>query len=441
MLDVHRVIGSLQQQRAGFSLDTTELCFLVMLRVRGESAALSDFTEDLLYDVFAMVCETTEPDAQNVRKRATHAIQRLREQRLLARVDGAGIVRAGDFTLTTLADAIVTYYLHEEQLTRESLAALTGALRSHLTEVLQRAHSALIPADWQQHVLAPLRHSVRDLVSGIERRQRGMDAQQEEVQQRISELLQRDWFQALDKCESLLEETTVTLQELGEILLRDLGHLQAQLTEIESLAMEASERESEEAAQALAEQVDRVLAWGASRQRVWSEYYQFVQSYLRNVVRLDPERALSQRLRDQIKQLWHAPYSLIVAETAPLRILREDTEVVDRPPVFRPRELRDRPPEPAVADRRWEEMEKSVEGALKAGVPTLHELLERLLPDVPPAERFLWTGRIAARAAQYVCSDEVRDRSFVPLSGEARRCGSDGLILTIQDWKLSGRRP
>ena len=440
MVDVHRIVGSLQQQRAGFSLDTTELCFLVMLRVRGEQAALATFDEDLLYDVFAMVCETTEPDAQNVRKRATHALQRLRAQRLLARVDGAGLVRAGDYALTPLADAIISFYLNEEKLTRESLAALTSALRSHLAEVLLRAQRAQTADAWREGVLAPLCHSVRELVTGIERRQRGMDAQQEAVQQQISGLLQRDWFYAVDQCEELLEETSKTLSELNEILLRDLGHLQAQLADIESLATEAEEGESEAAAQTLAEQVDRVMAWGASRQRVWSEYYQFVQRYLRDVVRLDPERALSQRLRDQIKELCQAPYSLIVAEAAPLRVLREELDEIERPTVCRPREARERAPAATVADRRWEDLEGAVEAALKAGAPSLIALLERLLPDIPRAERFLWAGRITARAAKSVRSETDRDRPFLLVPGEAGLCGPDGPVLIVQDWKLVGRR-
>ena len=440
MVDVHRVIGSLQRHRAGFSLDTTELCFLVMLRVRGERAALATFDEDLLYDVFAMVCETTEPDAQNVRKRATHAIQRMRGQRLLARVDGAGLVRAGDYALTPLADAIVNFYLHEEQLTRESLAAMTSALRSHLAEVLQRAQRARSADDWREHVTAPLCHSVRELVSGIERRQRGMDAQQEEVQQEVGGLLQRDWFKAIDSCEELLEETSTTLRELNEILLRDLGHLQAQLTEIESLATEAGERESEAATQTLAEQVDRVMAWGSSRQRVWSEYYQFVQRYLRDVVRLDPDRALSQRLRDQIKTLLQTPYALVVAEAPPLRVLREQTDEIEHPQVSRPRETRERNPEPTVADHRWEDLQGSIHKALEEGVPSLLMLLERLLPDIPQGERFLWAGRITARAAQSARKEADHERPFVLVRGEAGLCGKAGPVLAVQDWKLAGRR-
>ncbi len=440
MVDVHRVIGSLQRHRAGFSLDTTELCFLVMLRLRGERAALATFDEDLLYDVFAMVCETTEPDAQNVRKRATHAFQRLREQRLLARVDGAGLVRAGDFALTPLADAIVNFYLNEEQLTRESLAALTRALRSHLAEVLQQAQRAQTPDEWREHVTAPLCHSVRELVSGIERRQRGMDAQQEEVQHEVSGLLQRDWFKAIGSCEELLEQTSTTLRELNEILLRDLGHLQAQLTEIESLATEASEREAEAATQTLGEQVDRVMVWGSSRQHVWSEYYQFVQRYLRDVVRLDPERALSQRLRDQVKTLLQAPYALIVAEAPPLRVLREESEEIERPSVIRPREARDIAPQTTVADHRWEDLRGAVQKAIQDGVPSLIALLERLLPDIPQGERFLWAGRITARAAQSARVDADHERPFVPVEGDAGLCGKDGSVLAVQDMKLVGRR-
>lgn len=441
MIDLHRVIGSLQQQRIGFSLDTTELCFLVTLSIKAQNESLACFEEDLLYEVFAQVCETTEPDAQNVRKRATHALQHLRMQRLLSRVDGAGLVRAGEYTLTPIAEEIAKHFLQEEKLTRESLAALTGALRSLLAEVLQRAKSASSGEVWQQYVLAPLRNSVRDLVSGIDRRQRGMDAQQEEIQLEISGLLQRDWFLAMDKCEGLLESTSATLSELNEILLRDLGHLQAQLTEVESFASDAQQPESVAAAQALGEHVERVRAWGTSRQRVWSEYYQFVQRYLRDVVRLDPKRALSQRLRDQITAHASSPYALIVAETQPLRILREESEAIVHPPVHRPRQQRETSPEATVADHRREDMDAAVDRAIAEGVPSLHALLQRLLTDIPPTERFVWTGRITARAARSTHGSPKTFRPFVPLDGDAGLCGKPDSVLAIQDFKLSPRRP
>jgi chromosome partition protein MukF len=42
----------------------------------------------MLVDMFEQVCDVIEPGADNPRKRATHAIQRLREQRTLAALTG-----------------------------------------------------------------------------------------------------------------------------------------------------------------------------------------------------------------------------------------------------------------------------------------------------------------------------------------------------------------
>jgi hypothetical protein len=198
---------------------------------------------------------------------------------MLARVDGAGIVRSGEYTLTRLAAAVVEYFLADEALTRESLTLLTGTLRAQLAEILAAARRADTEDAWREQVVAPLRITVGDLVGGIERRQRGLDSQQEEVQAEIAKLLQADWFGAVERCQSLLDTTTNTLRELNEVLLRDTHHFVALLQEIQALASEAEQAESEEAVQRVIEHVDRIAAWGGARQRAWSDYYQYVHRY------------------------------------------------------------------------------------------------------------------------------------------------------------------
>ncbi|HYD47425.1 MAG TPA: hypothetical protein VEB21_03720, partial [Terriglobales bacterium] len=210
----NRVIASLARDQVNLDLKTVDLCFLAGLYLRADKAALASFEEDVLIDMFEQVCDVVEPGAENPRKRATHAIQRLREQRMLARVDGAGIVRAGDYALTTLAAAVVQYFLTDEALTRESLTLLTGTLSAQLAEVLAAAKKAPDTDMWKSKVSGPLRITVSELISGIERRQRGLDAQQEEVQAEIAKLLQSDWFSAVDRCQLLLDTTTSTLNEL-----------------------------------------------------------------------------------------------------------------------------------------------------------------------------------------------------------------------------------
>jgi chromosome partition protein MukF len=80
----------------------------------------------------------------------------------------------------------------------------------------------------------------------------------------------------------------------------------ALLQEVQDLAEAAGMPEAQEACQRVIEHVDGIANWGDARQRTWSEYYQYVHRYLRDVVRLDPDRALSQRVRDQLAA-WSTP--------------------------------------------------------------------------------------------------------------------------------------
>ena len=93
-VDSARLIGSLHRDGIGLDLKTVDLCFLVALFARARQSALSCFDEETVVETFEQICELIEPGA-NPNIRATHSIQRLRDQRLLARVDGAGLVRAG----------------------------------------------------------------------------------------------------------------------------------------------------------------------------------------------------------------------------------------------------------------------------------------------------------------------------------------------------------
>lgn len=428
MQDVHRTIGSLQRGATRLQLDTTDLCFLVALRARGEAAALASFADEMLFDVFEDVCDVTEPAAPNKRKRATHAIDRLREQRLLARVDGAGLVRAGEYAMTRLGAAIVDFFAAEEKLTRESLSLLTATLISQLAAVARAARRADDAEVWRSEVVEPLRVTVQELVGGIERRQRGMDAQQEEVQAQIGELLRRDWFDAITACEQLLDDTAATLQELHQILLRDTGHMLGVLQEIQQAAADAAAVEAEAAANGVAEHVERVGAWGGERQRAWSHYYQYVQRYLRTVVRLDPQRALSQRLRDQIAGWAERPFALVLTTVPSIRLLRELQARVERPPVERPRREHGEEITIEAPDQAPAALEGRVTALLAAGTTRLSAIVAAILPELPERERFRAIGRIAVIVADAarVCYQDERDWQAVA-------------ELEMEDWPLAPR--
>ena len=428
-----RALAAIERGRVSLALDTTDLCFLVALRARAERAGLASFEEELLVEVFEERLEQLEPGAASPRKRATHAIQRLRDQRLLARVDGAGVVAAGEFALTRLAVGIVDFFLADELLTRESLSLLTKILREQL--VACRAAARKAGADegaWAARVVQPLRVLVGDLLTGIERRQRGLDAQQEEVVAEVERLLREDWFASVTACEELLERTSATLRELHDVLLQDTTHLSLLLQELEALATKARQAAALEAIRAATEHVERVGAWGGARLKTWSGYYQHVHGFLRDVVRLDPERALSQRLRDRVAGFLDLPFGLFVAAEPSIRLLREELRPVARPPVARPRADRGLVlEEVAPADDPDDVLAARARAALDAGAASLSQVLARVLPAVPAPTRYRAAGRVAGvvadAAGRRLDGATPRVRPWVEVPGE----------LLVEEWTLS----
>lgn len=427
--DPERIIAAIAERKLSLELGPVDICFLVALSVKADAAGLTAFTEQQLEDVFELASAAVQPEAQHVRRRGTAAIQRLRAQRLLSRVDGQGVVRTGEFALSRLGGAIVEFFLEEDVLTRASLGLLTSSLRTALADVLATA-KALEPENrdgWRDQVAGPLQVSIAELIAGIERRQRGLDAQQEDFQAEIRRLLEADWFGSLDRCQELLESTSATLHELDEVLLRDSSVLLALLHDIEELAAEAAATEAETAAHRLMDQIDRSVAWSAARQRAWSEYFQYVHRYLRDVVRLDPSRALTQRLRAQLAE--GAKFSLAYAHAQPLRILRTVTAPPDPKPVMRPRAPREKEPQTEAPEDPQAALAAKVQQAVDAGARTLTAVTRDVTAALPTSgERFVEAGRVAHAVAQLARVSAPVERAWVSVGD-----------FELEDWDVKGR--
>jgi chromosome partition protein MukF len=427
---LNELVVSLSSRGVALELQTIDLCFVASLYVSSNQASLAassaSFSEEQLADMFERVCAVIEPGVE-VKRRATDAIRRLREQRMLARVDGSGVVRPGEFALTRLAAGILEFFLEQETLTRESLTLLTRTLLASLSDLLVAARAAVSPEDWRSRVVGPLHVTVADLVGGIHRRQRGFDVQQEQFQREIGTLLQADWFGAVERCQALLESTSSSLRELNQVLLRDAHLLTAALQEIQELAAAASPS-AEEAARSVMDQIDRIAAWGAARQRSWSEYYQYVHRFLRDVVRLDPSRVLTHRLRERLAGNGSAGFALVVSDAEPFRLLADafSPPSSERPPVRR-RRLEN---EPALANEAPDDpqakLSAAVRAAVVAGARSLREVTAELTANLPSAERFVAAGRIAHAIAGMCRPSGAAERPWLAIDGN----------MLIEEWTL-----
>jgi chromosome partition protein MukF len=419
------VMSAIAERKLSLELSTLEIGFLVSLHLQGQAAGLSSFTEPQLEAAFEQACAIIAPDAEQRARRATFAIQRLRDQRLLARVDGQGVVRSGEFALSRLASGIVEFYLEEDVLTRENLALLTSGLRVALGGVCEAARQAQSDAGWREHVVGPLRVTIAELIAGIERRQRGLDLQQQDLQAELRHMLESDWFAALSRCQGLLETTSATLQELNQVLLHDTSELLSALHDIEELAIAAGATEAEAEAQRALDHIDRIAAWGSARQRAFSEYFQYVHRYLRDVVRLDPARALTQRLRDQLAGNG-ARFALAYAGAPPLALLRTSAALPERPAVSRPRAQREKEPAADSGEDPQAVLAAKVRRSLSGGAAALSEVTRDVTSELAPAERFLEAGRVAHTVAQLAAVRSAIERPWV-------RAGDE---LLIEDWSL-----
>lgn len=431
--DPRRVVSFLAAEKPSIELQTADLCFLAALHLRATALAATSFEEDQLVDVFEQVSAILESTGEPAGKRATHAIRRLREQRLLARVDGRGVVRAGEFALTRLATGIVEFFLEEESLTRESLTLLARTLLTSLTDVAYASARAITAEDWSAGVGAPLRVIVGDLARGIERRQRGFDLRQAEVQREIGALLQAEWFGAVEKSQSLLETTSAVLRDLQDVLMRDMNQALALLTEVQDHMSRAiagiCPPEVEAAVRDATDQVDRIASWGSARLRAWSEFYQYVHRYVRDVIRLDPSRLLMQRLREQLAGKLGRPFALAIAAAPPIRLLRtEIPPVVEKPPVKRPRKPREHEPEDVEVEDPRARLAANVRDLLAGGASSLSEITSALTRELPRDERFASAGRIAESVSEACEPAAAAERAWTD--------AGDGLV--IEEWRIRG---
>ncbi len=353
--------------------------------------------EEQLRKIYRIVSEVSQSDPSSTAQRATSAIARLREQRLMVRTDTAGIIRGGEYSLSRMGNAIAEFFGEQEGLTRQSLEIIMAQIRAGLGQIKAAAETGGDRGHWESLVSGPLKLTVADLIEGIERRQQGLDVQQEDIRERIGAMLEESWFSAVESCEKLLGTTSEALQELHRVLMHEIEGMSSLLTEIEELCERNAQNESAEAADHVRRHIERIGAWGESRFSAWSEYYQNAHEFIRSVISVDPDRAIRARLRDALKGYGRpVRWFLNVSDQAPYMHLR--TEPEDRAPQGVERKLQpdEGPLENAgITQLPLERIEAGIIMRLREhGEIGLLDILGGLLPDHSTHELYLLAGEL-----------------------------------------------
>jgi chromosome partition protein MukF len=180
-------------------------------------------------------------------------------------------------------------------------------------------------AHWRKNVFGVLQYSVGEIFDQIDLNQRVMDEQQQTVKAEIAELLNKDWRDAINNCESLLSETSSNLRELQDTLQAASDELQSQLLDIQEIVYGDDELEFVgEALFALQMKLDRIISWGQQAIDLWIGYDRHVHKFIRTAIDMDQNRAFSQRLRQSVTDYFEMPWFLTYADADKLTDMRDE---------------------------------------------------------------------------------------------------------------------
>jgi chromosome partition protein MukF len=175
------------------------------------------------------------------------------------------------------------------------------------------------------------------------------------------------------------------------------------------------------------QRIESLSAWSQSRQVAWTDYLGSVQRFIREVVRLDPDRATSMRLRDALLGWEDEPWHLLVVEEVPYLYLEPPVTPRKRPPPSQKAqgyEVDPGEPRPSIVD--------SIESAVRALLEgdselELADVLDRILPALDEDQRYRAAGLVARFLAKHGRVAEDRTPPW----------RETGVGLTVEDWRVA----
>ncbi|KWU01904.1 condensin subunit F [Vibrio toranzoniae] len=337
---IDELVGWVKQHDFSLNLPPERLAFLIAIAVLSNERFDEELGEGELHDAFAIVTRLFEDTGEASAFRANNAINELVKQKLISRftseiTDGTSIYR-----LSPLAIGISDYYLRHRQFSKLKLSIQLSMVADEMAKAIEAAQKGGTPGHWRKNVYGVLKYSVGEIFDQIDLNQRVMDEQQQTVKQQIADLLNKDWREAINNCETLLSETSSTLKELQDTLQAAGDELQTQILDIQEIVYGDDELEFVgETLFGLQMKLDRITSWGQQAIDLWIGYDRHVHKFIRTAIDMDKNRAFSQRLRQSVTDYFDAPWLLTYADAEKLTDLRDealvlrDDEVMGQAPI------------------------------------------------------------------------------------------------------------
>jgi chromosome partition protein MukF len=278
------------------------LLLLIYYRLYTIETQEQDVSESELANFFQTIdrLESKEPTGTQARARA--AINCLQKSNIIVRSDCGGLSALEPiFSLTSLGRAVGEVITRNLQFDKETLKAIISEAIVRMSEIAGSAKNATSNDEWRSLVTVPVRDFVEGAFERILRYQSSLDLRHEAVREEIFNLVQTKADQAIDPCVKLLDQSMQTIVELRDTLLGSLNKAEEIALDILLQARDAENVDAMAAVNGILKRTNQIGEWTHARMEAWSLHYQNAQSFLRNVVRVDPNRQGAERLKNFIR--------------------------------------------------------------------------------------------------------------------------------------------
>ncbi len=189
-------------QRRDFHLEPRDVAILVLMlhelsRRSGQTFSIS--TESLR--ALSIKTDTFEglPPAGSER-RFTESVSRLLKAEALARADMTRIRNSDDaqYQLTSMGESLANWQVQQVKFDGEPLGAILAAFNVQLSGIHEAAEMVTVDKAWHERVSLPMQYVIRELLSAVQRHQRELDRQHEEIRGFVPTLLKESSETSID---------------------------------------------------------------------------------------------------------------------------------------------------------------------------------------------------------------------------------------------------
>lgn len=268
-------------------------------------------------------------------RRFTESVSRLLKAEALARADMTRIRNSDDsqYQLTSMGESLGSWQVQQIKFDGEPLGAILAAFNVQLSGIHEAARSTTEDKDWHERVSLPMQYVIRELLSAVQRHQRELDREHEEIRAFVPTLLKESSETSIDRCKDVLDTVMKTIQDLVHVTVGVSNAAFGLLAHIE----EVGELQSRAGTPALCEDVrhrlESITEWTNDRHKAWGSHFDTVHSYLRFVSHVDRSRRVTNSLKEAIAVV--PEWTLLVVDCPRLPILRERSVSAGERPVMK----------------------------------------------------------------------------------------------------------